>query len=297
MTLHDAYINLIKHCQEKGITYRPDYYRTFIQFGGKDYYVNEDGSPVVRYEFNLNGCAKQIGHHIFHKDRIPVTPGMKNNFIKLLFKYLLFLRCDGVERPELLKLYVVKCMIDKFEFRNKENGEWKEIQPEFEQWEKIIDTLISAVLKKEITEEIKQQFRVESCCVVNKVGHNQYGGVYDKTNDRKLHDMKAGQKDATDKMIKTSYDSSLSIKENAEKIGVSVRKLQEWLKENRKETLKDKINREYDWSVSLRENERRMNISHNSIKKYLVRPVYADRDDIDENDLWILNELNKDSYC
>lgn len=344
MKLGEKYKELLIKCRDNGLQYdKEGHYSTYIDFKGKDFYVNEDGSPVIRYVFDVNGCKKEMSisakkynwlkendklkntiwkdkkvHlevidgkemmvHIFHKDRIPVFGKiMTTSYKNLLYKYFLFLRSDGIDHPLLLKLYAVKFMIDKFEYRykvysgkvNEKTGkkiyEYDEYEPDIDELEPVIDGLIKSAVNKDITDDNRKQFEVSTCCVVNDVTRTEFGGVYKKTRGQKARQVKKGQRQATDNRINSLYDPSLTIKENAEKIGISVRRLQEWKKENKGESLKDRINRLYDWNKSLRENIKNIGCSQHTIEKYLVKPEIPVVDDRSEDDKWLDDQLIED---
>lgn len=340
MKLNERYGTLVRECVKNGLSFDGEgHYRTTIYFNGQDFYVNEDGSPVIRYVFDFKGCPKEMSinakkydwlkhegklkgtrwedlkvsrkvvdgkevvYHIFHKDRIPVFGKiMTMDYKRLLYKYLLFLRCDGIDDPLLMKLYLVKCMINNFEYRTKmptgkvdDKGrkvyDYGEYEPDIDKLEPVIDGLISSALNKEITDDTRKQFEVSTCCVVNGVGRTEFGGVYRKVRCQKQSDARKGRKAATDNKINSLYDPSLTMQENADRIGVSLNTLKRWRKENKGESLKDRINRLYDWNKSWRENIKNIGCSQHSIEKYLVKPEIDMRN---EDDVWLDDMLNED---
>lgn len=341
MKLGEKYKELLIKCRDSGLQYdKEGHYCTSIDFKEQDFYVNEDGSPVIRYVFDVNGCRKEmtisakkynylkskgkledtiwkdkkvhletidgkkVMVHFFHKDRIPVFGKiMTTSYKDLLYKYFLFLRSDGIDNPLLLKLFAVKFMIDKFEYRhlvysgkvNEKTGKkiyvYEEYEPEYGKLEPVIDGLIGSVLNKEIDDDTRKQFEVSTCCVVNSVGRTEFGGVYRKVKCQKQSDARKGRKAATDNKINSLYDPSLTMQENADMIGVSLNTLKRWKKENKGESLKDRINRLYDWNKSLRENIKIIGCSQHSIEKYLVKPEIEVRN---EDDDWLDNMLNED---
>lgn len=344
MKLGEKYKELLMTCRRCGIDFDGEgHYRTSIDFKGQDFYVNEDGSPVIRYVFDLNGCPKEMSitakkynwlkdkgklkdtiwdgltvypkningvlmmTHTFHKDRIPVVGWIvrNQNFKDLLCKYLLFLRTDGIDSPLLLRLYLVKFMMDKFEYRhlvdsgrvNVKTGKkiyvYDEYEPDYDKLENMLMGLIRTAVKREITDDNRKSFEVSTCCVVNDMGRTEFGGVYKKVKCQKQSDARKGRKAATDNRIRSLYDSSLTMQENADRIGVSLNTLKKWKKENKGESLKDRINRLYDRNKSLRENEKLLGCDHKTIMKYLVKseiPV----DDRSEDDKWLDEMLVED---
>lgn len=259
----------MKICLARGIKFEAGHYETRIDFAGKPVYVSPDGEDVVRYKFEITGCLKtrkikKDGRTVkvihFHKDRLPVYGKVcnKKSLKGFLYKYLLFLRCDGIEDVDLIKLYLLHCLVNKFEFWRKvrtfthgegdqiavEYKDWELYEPEYSDVEKTIDGLISSAMKKDIDDKTKEQFIVRSCCVVNPVVVTKFGGIRNRTKGEKLWNAKKGQRLATDNRIKVNYDPRLKDMDNAQKAGVSKRRLQEWKAENREylKTLKAEIN-------------------------------------------------------
>lgn len=324
MTIKDAYIEQLKTCLSKGIRYENGHYRTKIVFGNKDVYVSPDGEDVTRYVFDITGCLKtrvikkegkvvKVLH--FHKDKLPVygTITRRKGLKGFLFKYLLFLRCDGIENEDLLKLYVLHCLAKKFEFWRKKpvrshgNGEeiitkyedWELYEPEYTDVKKMIDGLIQSALRKQIDSETREQFIVRSCCVVNPEVRDEFGGIRNKVNREKQRDAKRGQRLATDNKIKSLYDPSLTDTDNAKRIGVSIRRLQEWKADNRDilESVEEKILRLYDRSLSLKKNAEIIGCSVNTLKKYIgkIKTVPQIEEENDEDDdSWIKRLLEKE---
>ena len=314
MTLKDKYIEQVKVCLSKKLRYESGHYQTKIDFHGEPFYVSPDGEDIVRYKFDISGCVKtriitvndtrKVLH--YHKDRLPVYGKIcnKDNVRGLLYKYLLFLRCDGIEDKDLLKLYVLHCLIHKFEFWRKEktitHGEGEQISIKYGNWvlydpdimdvEKLIDGLITSALKKEIDDQTREQFIFRTRDVVNP----ETEGFRRKTKNEKLRDAKRGLRKATDNKIKTLYDPGLKDEENANRIGISVRRLQEWKRENA-EPLEDRIKRLYDPSLSQNKNAMIIGCSPNSIKKYVARTevVPVEEEDTEEN--WIKGILEQHS--
>lgn len=325
MTIKEAYIEQMKVCQSKGLHYDSGHYETTIRFNGKEVYVSSDGAEVVRYKFSITGCMKtrvikkngkvvKVLH--FHKDKLPVygTITKRKSLKGFLYKYLLFLRCDGIENRELLKLYTLKCLTDKFEFWRKKpvrvHGTGGEIETKYEDWElydpgysdvaKMIEGLIQSALKKQIDNDTKEQFTVRTCCVVNPEVRNENGGIRKKTNGEKRRDAKRGQRVSTDNRIKSRYDPALTDHENAEKMGISIRRLQEWKADNRDtlESIEQRINRLYDWTLSPKKNAEIIGCCVNTIKKYIgkIKAAPVVEETIDETeDSWIDQAL-EDEY-
>ena len=175
MTIKEAYIEQMKACQAKGLDYEIGHYKTCVNYEGKRVYVSPDGRDVISYRFNITGCMKtrvikkngkvvKVLH--FHKDKLPVygTITRRRAVKGFLYKYLLFLRCDGIENRDLLKLYVLHCMNYKLEYWRKKpvlcNGICGEIKTEYKDWElynpgysdveKMIEGLIDSACKKNI---------------------------------------------------------------------------------------------------------------------------------------------------
>lgn len=169
MTIQDAYWKLYRNCLANGLDVEPGgHYGTRIDFGGQPSYVSPDGSDVVRYMFNITGCVKtrlirKNGKVIkairYHNDRLPVygTIVKRKNLRGFLYKFLLFLRCDGIENPDLMRLYLLHCLAFHFEFWRKRtvrpeadgktvagDSKWELYQPDYSCVEKMIDGLIKS---------------------------------------------------------------------------------------------------------------------------------------------------------
>ena len=318
MTLLDAYRIQLKTCKEKGLRFESGHYETWLDFGGKDFYVSPDGKDVVRYKFSITGCMKsriikkdgktKVLH--FHKDRLPVYGKVcnKKNYKGLLYKYLLFLRCDGIENPDLIKLYLLHCMTHKFEYWRKiptttindsdqivvVYNDWEMYMPDHSDVAKMIDGLISSAMKAEIDDQTREQFIVRTRCVVNKEVRDKFGGFRDKYKNEKRRDARKGCRVATDNKIWAVYDPRLKEEELAQKAGVSVSRIQEWKADHRDklESLKDRINRLYDESLSPRKNAEIIGCSVNSVRKYADK-LKAPKEETE--DAWIDRVLEEKS--
>ena len=299
MTIREAYRAQLKKCQDQGIRFDAGHYETRVDFCGKSVYVSPTGEDVVRYKFNITGCMKtraikkdgkvvKVLH--YHKDKLPVygTITRRKRLKGFLYKYLLFLRCDGIDSIELLKLYMLHCLVYKFEYWRKVPvmyEAWERYEPEYADVEKMVEGLIQSALKKELNAETREQFLVRSFCVVNPETRSEDGGFRKKTNWEKRRDAKRGQRLATDNKIWAHYDQVLTDEELAQRAGVSVRRIQEWKADNREhlESLGQRITRMYDWSLSPRENADIIGCSLNTVKKYMRRmkpaPVAEETED------------------
>ena len=310
MTIREAYIAQLKTCQAQGIRYDAGHYETKVDFGGKSVYVSPSGEDVVRYKFSITGCVKTrvikkngkvVKRLHFHKDKLPVygTITKRKRLKGFLYKYLLFLRCDGIENEELLKLYLLHCLVYKVEYWRKEKvkyEDWERYEPEYADVEEMVEGLIQSALKKELDAETREQFLIKSCCVVNSETRTEDGGIRNKTNWEKHRDAKRGQRLSTDNKIRTHFDPALTDEELAQRAGVSVRRIQEWKEDNRNsmESLAQKIARMYDWSLSLKENADIIGCSLNTVKKYMgrMKPVTAVNE---TEDSWIDQVLEEES--
>ena len=311
MTIAETYKDQIRVCLAKGLRYDSGHYKTNIDFKGKEVYVSPDGEDVIRYVFNITGCLKtrvikkngkvvKVLH--FHKDKLPVYGTItKSKTLKgFLYKYLLFLRCDGIEDNELLKLYVLHCLSHKFEFWRKDKikfEDWVCYEPDYADVEKMIEGLLQSAIKKQIDDETRKQFQVQSCCVVNPEVIDNNGGIRNKTRWEKRSDAKRGQRLATDNRIKAIYDHLLKDEELAEKAGVSVRRIQEWKADNRDslESLKDRIDRMYDRSLSKKKNAAIIGCCLNTLKKYLSMMKEEIVSPPETDDAWIDAVLEEES--
>ena len=320
MTLLEAYRAQLKTCLTKGLTYEDGHYETRVNFAGKDFYVSPDGEVVVRYKFNVTGCMKtriikkdgktKVLH--FHKDRLPVYGTItKRKALKgFLYKYLLFLRCDGIEDVDLIKLYLLHCLTHKLEFWRKipvtTNGEggqivveykdWELYEPEYADVEKMVDGLIASAMKVVLDDQTREQFVVRTRCVVNPVVRDEFGCFRDKTKNEMRRDARRGCRAATDNQIKKHYAPGLTEEQLAQEAGVSVGRVREWKADHRGEleTLKDRINRLYDESLSPKKNAEIIGCSENSVRKYADTkkevPVEEETDDA-----WIERVLEEEN--
>ena len=318
MTLLDAYRRQLMTCKERGLRFEAGHYETRLDFGGKDVYVSPDGKDVVRYRISITGCMKsriikkdgktKVLH--FHKDRLPVYGKVcnKKSYKGFLYKYLLFLRCDGIENPDLIKLYLLHCMTHKFEYWRKiptttindsdqivvVYNDWEMYEPDYSDVAKMMDGLLSSAMKVEIDDQTREQFVVRTRCVVNNEVRDKFGGFRDKYKNEKRRDARKGCRVATDNKIWAVYDPRLKEEELAQKAGVSVGRIQEWKADHRDklESLKDRINRLYDESLSPRKNAEVIGCSVNSVRKYADK-LKAPKEETE--DVWIDRVLEEES--
>lgn len=320
MTLLEAYRAQYKICIKKGLNVEQGgHYQTRIYFSGRDYYVSPDGNDVIRYKFDITGCLKKAIKRnkttgkckviYFHKDKLPVygTITRQRNLKGFLYKFILFLRCDGIEDVDLQKLYTLHCLAHHFEFWRKrediacgaggkivkEFKEWEEYSPQYSDLSKMVDGVIKSAGKQIIDKKVRDKFVLQTRCVVNKQVRTEYGGIRNKSRSEKVRDERKGQRTATDIRIKSSYEPTLTDKENAETVGVSLRRFQEWKSGNRDslETLEQKINRMYNPTLSLRKNAEIISCSVNTLRKYLLHQ--RDSVPVDPDEAWA-NEILKE---
>ena len=315
MTITEAYRKQLKTCRDQGLTFDAGHYETTLDFGGKNYYVSPDGEDVIRYKFEITGCVKtrviknKVLH--FHKDRLPVygTITKRKTLKGFLYKYLLFLRCDGIEEKDLLKLYLLHCLTQMIEYWRKvpittireggrvvEYKDWELYEPEYEDIEKMLEGLIRSAMEATLDDKTREQFVVRTRCVVNPIVRTEYGGIRDKVKNEKRRDAKMGCRAATDNKILECYDPELTEEQNALKAGVSVGRIREFKADHRDmfETLKDKINRLYDETISPRKNAERIGCSVNSIRKYADKLKAVPVEEEPEN-AWIEKVLEEGS--
>lgn len=326
MVITETYKTLYKSLLYSGIKVEKNgHYQTLLEFDG-DFFVNEDGSDVIRYFFNVNGCIKKrvIRYKdkktkeiktktlYFKKDKLPVFGTITKNtrFKKFIYKYMLFLKCDGITDKDLMTLYTLKLLKDKMEFWRKkktvslddnnntivEYKEWEMYEPEYNDIEKLINGLIKSVKKKEIDEKTRNEFIVKTTCVVNSEMVNKFGGIITKTKNQKLRDARKGSGKSTENKIKRLYDPSKSIKENAVICGVNEKTIQRWKKKHMEST-QDRIKRLYDPSKSVKENAAICDVSESSIQRYKrTLPKIEMKTEIEDNKNWIDDLLVEDDY-
>ena len=322
----ETYKTIYKSLLHSGIKVEENgHYQTQLEFDS-DFFVNEDGSDVIRYFFNVNGCVKKrfIRYKdkktkeiktktlYFKKEKLPVFGTITKNtiFKKFIYKYMLFLKCDGITDKNLMTLYTLKLMKDKMEFWRKkktlsldENNNtiveykgWEIYEPEYKDIEKLLNGLIKSVNNKEIDEKTRNEFRVNTKCVVNPVMVNQFGGIIKKTKNQKLRDARKGSGKSTENKIKRLYDNSKSVKENAVICGVNEKTIQRYKKKNI-ESKQDRIKRLYDNSKSVKENAAICGVSESSIKRYKrTLPKIEMKTEIEDNNNWIDDLLVEDDY-
>lgn len=321
----ETYKTIYKSLLHSGIKVEENgHYQTQLEFDG-DFFVNEDGSDVIRYFFNVNGCVKKrfIRYKdkktkeiktktlYFKKEKLPVFGTITKNtrFKKFIYKYMLFLKCDGITDKNLMTLYTLKLMKDKMEFWRKkktlsldENNNtiveykgWEIYEPEYKDIEKLINGLIKSVNNKEIDEKTRNEFRVNTKCVVNPVMVNKFGGITKKTKNQKLRDARKGSGKSTENKIKRLYDPQKSIKENAVICGVNEKTIQRYKKKNIEST-QDRIKRLYDPSKSVKENAAICGVCERTIQNYKkTLPKIEMKTEIEDNNNWI-DDLLEDDY-
>ena len=321
----ETYKTIYKSLLHSGIKVEENgHYQTQLEFDS-DFFVNEDGSDVIRYFFNVNGCVKKrfIRYKdkktneiktktlYFKKEKLPVFGTITKNtiFKKFIYKYMLFLKCDGITDKNLMTLYTLKLMKDKMEFWRKkktlsidennntivEYKDWEVYEPEYKDIEKLLNGLIKSVNNKEIDEKTRNEFRVNTKCVVNPVMVNQFGGIIKKTKNQKLRDARKGSGKSTENKIKRLYDNSKSVKENAVICGVNEKTIKRYKKKNI-ESKQDRIKRLYDNSKSVKENAAICGVSESSIKRYKrTLPKIEMKTEIEDNNNWI-DDLLEDDY-
>ena len=326
MTLKDAYIIQMKTCLAKGLKYEAEHYETRIDFNGKDVYVSPDGEDVIRYRFEITGCVKtrkikkengrtKVLH--FHKDRLPVYGKICNKkYLKgFLYKYILFLRCDGIEEKDLIRLYVLQCLNAKFEFWRKQRilecvrekivekyEDWERYEPDYANVRKMIEGLICSAMKVVIDDRTREQFIVRTRCVVNPTLRDKFGGYRDKSKNEKCGDARRGCRIATDNKIEAVYDPTLREEELARRASVSVGRIREWKADNKEklETLEDRIRRMDDSALSLRKSASIIGCSVNSLRK--IRAKMQEEADAENRkakeraeDDWVNDVLEKEN--
>lgn len=267
MTIKDTYSKLMKGCIDRNIEFDVEgHYQTTIGFCNDYIYINPDGSPVVRYVFRVNGCmkTKKVNGktYRYHCDRLPVYGRITTNqkFKDFIYKYLLFLKCDGIESKVLMMLYLLKCLKDKFEFYKRDNtgNKWETYDPDYSDMKLMIDGLLGSVMNKEIDDTIRDEFKVETSCVIRP-------GL--KFKGERMRLIKKGQKTANERKIEAVYDETKTDKENAEAAGVGFNTFRRWKAAN-VESLEDKLKRLYDPNKTNKENAEMVGCSVRKIQDY-----------------------------
>lgn len=280
MTLKEAYLCQYRYCVNNNISVDcGGHYGTHIEFQDAPYFVMPDGSDVVRYRFDVRGCARMVykkdgGKFLIHKEKLPVYGRICSRRMKrFLYKYLLFLRCDGIEDAEAMRFYLLCLLKDKCVFYGRVKGKgffWKEYMPEYKHIKKMLDFLIEAARKKDITDEIRKEFSIVTRCVVNPVVKDRFGARSRKSREQMLIDARKGAGEATRRKIESVYESGMTRKEIARKAGVSEKDVKRWKEQNKdkQESKQERIKRMYDPHKSERENAKIIGVSINTLRKY-----------------------------
>lgn len=283
ISINEAYINQYRYCVNNNIYVdTKGHYETHIEFGDAPFYVMSDGSDVIRYEFKVDGCLKKKkfkngGWVYVKRDLIPVYGKVCNNRVKKFFyKYLLFLKCDGIEDRESQIFYMLCVLKDKFVFYTRDENDkgifWKRYDPQYKNVYKMFNYLIDSVMKKEITDDIREEFIIRTRCVVNPMYKGKFGESIKKTKDMILKDGRVGTGQATINKIKAVYDAAMTNNEIAEKAGVSVDTVKLYKKKKiGLETKEEKIKRMYDPSISEVKNAKNIGVSRNTLRKYIEK--------------------------
>lgn len=282
ISINEAYTNQYRYCVNNNIYVdKNGHYETHIEFGDAPFYVMPDGSDVIRYEFKVDGCLKKRkfkdGGWVYVKsDLIPVYGKVCNNRVKKFFyKYLLFLRCDGIDNRESQIFYMLCVLNDKFVFytrdKNKTDISWKRYVPQYKNVSKMFNYLIDSVMKKEITDDIREGFIIRTRCVVNPIYKGKFGESIKKSKDMILKDGRVGAGQATINKIKAVYDAAMTNDEIAKKAGVSVDTVKLYKKKIGLESKEEKIKRMYDSSISEVKNAKNIGVSRNTLRKYIEK--------------------------
>lgn len=289
MTIKEGYDIQYGICIKKNLPVEiGGHYRTRFEFGNDPVYVNPDGSDVVCYVFNVSGCVKRRKDgRYFHRDRLPVFGRISGRKVRrFIYKYLLFLKCDGITDPDMMKLYTLHLLVNKLQYYTRDHTKkgirWKQYTPVYKNVGKLIDSLIAAAIKKEIDEETRNRFSVVTRCKVNPYK----AGMVRKNRREILKDAHRGVRSATDSKIRNQYDQNLTIEENALKIGVSTIRIKEWKADHPDnwESKEERIRRMYDPSKGKKENARIIGVSLNTLKKYLPEITEEIKEEVEQKD-------------
>ena len=156
ISINEAYLKQYRYCVNNNIYVdKRGHYETHIEFGNAPFYVMPDGSDVIRYEFKVDGCLKKKrfkeGGWVYVKsDLIPVYGKVCNNRVKKFFyKYLLFLKCDGIEDRDAQIFYMLCVLKDKFVFYTRDKNDkcmfWKKYIPQYSNICKMFNYLIDII--------------------------------------------------------------------------------------------------------------------------------------------------------
>lgn len=191
----------------------------------------------------------------------------KNDFRNVISAYVTYLRLDGVSNKDEMLYYVIHFIFYNISFANYLEVSYNKTKP-------LIDNLIDWILQKDISKiEIKENIIDKRKVVAPKL-KNIEGRDFKMSKSDKIKEAQKHRKILTDKMIAEKFNPYLTDKENCEIIGVKIRRLQQWKKQEREngETKNklEKIKELYNPNLSLKKNCEVIGVgSVNTLKKYL----------------------------
>lgn len=191
------------------------------------------------------------------------------NYKKIIQSYASFLRSDGVDNKEEMIFYILHFTCHSIKFF------WS-LKIEYEKTKPIIEEVVKWIFRKKIEDIDINKF-------IDKRELAAVSDIASKSVKMKAINERRGI--ITDRKISKLYNPELTDKENCIIIGVKIRRLQQWKKnnkealDNKEDLVREKINRLYNPSLTWKQNEELTGYSRNTIKKYLNTTIELSEED------------------
>lgn len=223
---------------------------------------------------------------------------IKDNYRNILRCYCYFLRLIGVENKDEMMYYMLHYTTYSIKFN-------KKLNITYEKTEKLIEEVIEEVKKTNI-DVIKEKSNFideREIFIPDEIIVNGIVKTLNKSEKTKYIREYFGRK--TDDKISKLYNPDLTDKENCLIIGIKIRRLQQWKKEQRDngltESIEDKIKRLYNPELTDKENCLNIGCSRNTLKKYKViepieeiEPINKSNEIAEDDGSWIDDLLTKE---
>lgn len=227
-----------------------------------------------------------------------IVSDIKDNYRNILRCYCYFLRLIGVENKDEMMYYILHYTTYSIKFN-------KILNITYEKTEKLIEEVIDEVNKTTI-DVIKEKSNFKDdreIFIPDEIIVNGVVKKLNKSEKTKIAREHFGRK--TDDKISKLYNPDLTDKENCLIIGVKIRRLQQWKKEQRdnglSESIEDKIKRLYNPELTDKENCLNIGCSRNTLKKYKViepieeiEPINKSNEIAEDDGSWIDDLLTKE---
>lgn len=223
---------------------------------------------------------------------------IKDNYRNILRCYCYFLRLIGVENKDEMMYYMLHYTTYSIKFN-------KKLNITYDKTEKLIEEVIEEVKKTNI-DVIKEKSNFideREIFIPDEIIVNGIVKTLNKSEKTKYIREYFGRK--TDDKISKLYNPDLTDKENCLIIGIKIRRLQQWKKEQRDngltESIEDKIKRLYNPELTDKENCLNIGCSRNTLKKYKViepieeiEPINKSNEIAEDDGSWIDDLLTKE---